>query len=169
MAVRRTARQWLLLVHVVCSLGWLGAGATNVVLAVTALRTADSSLRRSCYQLINVVDFALVIPLAFSALASGVVISLATKWRLLRHWWVLVKLVLTVAVIVFSTFGIGVWVEQSMQATAAPSSASSPVAVKLVVGAGANIVAFLFMTWASIAKPWGKTPWTTKVKKGAAA
>lgn len=169
MAVRRTARQWLLLVHVVCSLGWLGAGAANLVLAVTALRSADSSLRRSCYQLINVIDLALVIPLAFGALASGVVIGLATRWRLMRHWWVLVKLVLTVAVIVFSTFGVGVWVEHSMQATGSPSLTSSPVAMELVVGAGANIVAFVFMTWASITKPWGKTPWTTTVMKGTTA
>lgn len=157
MAVRRTARQWLLLAHVICSLGWMGAGAANVVLAVTALRTGDDPLRRSCYQLINVIDLALVIPLAFGALATGVVISLATKWRLLRHWWVLVKLLLTVAVIVFSTFGVGVWVEASMAATTRADPSPSPVAVDLVVGAGANIAAFLFMTWVSISKPWATT------------
>ena len=36
--VRRTARQWLLLLHVVCSLGWMGAGAANLVLEVVAWR-----------------------------------------------------------------------------------------------------------------------------------
>ena len=169
MAVRRTARQWLLLVHVTCSLGWMGAGAANLVLAVTALRTADAALRTSCYQLIDVIDFALVIPLAFSALASGVIISLATKWRLLRHWWVLVKLVITVAVIVFSTFGVGVWVEQSMAATAGAAPVASPAAVPLVVGASGNIVAFLFMTWASVTKPWPRTPWSSAVGPKVAA
>ena len=159
MAVRRTARQWLLLAHVITSLGWMGAGAANVVLAVTAIRTDDAPLRRSCYQLINVIDFALVIPLAFSALGSGMIIGLATKWRLLRHWWVVVKLVLTLAVIIFSTFGVGVWVEQSMAATTGPVATPSPVAEELVVGAGANIAAFLFMTWASVTKPWPRTPW----------
>jgi uncharacterized membrane protein len=163
-AIRRRARQWLLLTHVICSLGWMGAGATNLVLAITALRSGDAVLRSSCYQLINIIDFSLVIPLAFSALASGVIISLATKWRLLRHWWVLVKLLLTVAVIVFSTVGVGVWVEQSMAATTSSAPTSSPVALDLVVGAGANIAAFLFMTWASITKPWPKTPWTTAVR-----
>ena len=164
MAVRRRARQWLLLGRVICSLGWMGAGAANLVLAITALGNNDGGLRSSCYQLINIVDFALVFPLAFSALASGVVISLATKWRLLRHWWVLVKLLLTVAVIVFSTLGVGVWVEQSMATTTGSMPTSSPVALELVVGASANIAAFRFMTWASIAKRWPKTPWTTAVR-----
>jgi hypothetical protein len=35
--------------------------------------------------------------------------------------------------------------------------------VELVVGAGGNIVAFLFMTWLSITKPWPKTPWSATV------
>jgi hypothetical protein len=157
MPVRKVARQWLLFAHVVISLGWMGAGAANVVLAVTAGMTSSSETRRACYQLINRLDFALVIPLAFGTLASGVVISLATKWGLFRYWWVLVKLVLTLAMILFSTFGVGVWVEVSMAATASVSEAS-PVASTLVVGAAANIVSFLFMTWASIAKPWPRRP-----------
>ena len=165
MAASRPVRQWLLLAHVVASLGWLGSGAANLVLAVTALTTGAPDLSRACYQLINRLDFALVIPLAFAALATGLLSSLATKWGLLRHWWVLVKFALTIAVIVFSTFGVGVWVEQNMTATSTGQlgpTRTDPVAEHaLVVGAAANIVAFLFMTWASIRKPWPRTPWTT--------
>lgn len=158
MKVRKRGRQWILFAHVVLSVGWLGAGAANVVLAVTAASATAAETRRVCYQLINRIDLALVIPLAFGSLASGVLISLATKWGLWRYWWVVIKFVLTVAVIVFSTFGVGAWVEQSIAATAA-GEAGSPVAVPLVVGALGNVAAFLFMTWASIAKPWSRTPW----------
>jgi hypothetical protein len=65
--------------------------------------------------------------------------------------------VLTLVVIVYSTLGVGVWVEVSMQSTAAPSLGASPVADRLAWGATANIVAFLFMTWISFTKPWGLT------------
>lgn len=157
---RKRVRQALLLVHVVLSTGWMGAGAANVVLAATALVTSDPQLRHSCYVLIDRVDWFLVIPLAFGALLSGVVSSLATPWGLARHWWVLTKLLLTVAVITFSTFGVGVWVEESIAATAATSSGASPVDLALVSGAGANIAAFLFMCWLSVAKPWPRTPWS---------
>lgn len=159
--VRKTARQGLLLLHVVFSVGWLGAGAGNLVIAVEAAMTASPITRRVCYDLIDRLDFALVIPLAFGSLGSGLLISVATKWGLTRYWWVLVKLALTVAVIVFSTFGVGVWVEQSIAATSTLDGAS-PVATPLVVGAAGNIAAFLFMTWASITKPWPKTPWSTR-------
>ena len=76
--------------------------------------------------------------------------------RWLQYWWVLVKLVLPVAVIVFSTFFVGVWVEESIAAGLAPS----PVARALAIGPLASVVAFLLMTWASVAKPWGRTPWS---------
>jgi len=151
---RKPVRQWLLLLHVVLSVGWLGARAGNLVIAVDAARTASPDVRRVCYELVDRLDFALVIPLAFRSLASGVLISVATKWGLVR----LAKLALTLAVIAFSTFGLGVWVETSVAATAR-SDAASPAAVALVVGAAGNIVVFLFMTWASITKPWPRTPW----------
>lgn len=155
--VGKRTRQLLVFVHVVISLGWMGAGAANVVLAFTAAAHPTQEIRRSCYYLINEIDFALVIPLAFGTLASGVVLSLVTKWGLVRYRWVLVKLVLTLVVIGYSTFGVGVWVELSMQATTGPGAGVSPVAERLAWGATANIVAFLFMTWISITKPWGRT------------
>ncbi|MHC1563519.1 hypothetical protein ACR9E3_31575 [Actinomycetospora sp. C-140] len=140
--------------HVVVSLGWMGAGATNVVLAVTAL-TVPREVARVCYQLIDRIDMVLVIPAAFGALVTSVVLGLLTPWGLARHWWVLVKLELTVAVIVFSTLGVGVWVLESIERP-------GPAAWPLVWGGAANLVAFLLMTWASIGKPWGTTPWTRR-------
>ncbi len=120
---------------------------------MTAATTGQPQLRAACYELIDRLDFALVIPLAFIASASGVLIGVATKWHLLRHWWVLVKLVLTAAVVVFSTFGVGVWVEQSITATGTDPGQRSPAAAPLIGGAAANMAAFVFMIWVSIAKP----------------
>jgi hypothetical protein len=156
-------RQLLVFLHVTTSLGWMGAGAANVVLAVTGATTRSAEVRRVAYGLIDRIDVFLVIPLAFGTLVGGVLVSLATPWGLVRHWWVLVKLVLTVAVIVFSTFGVGVWVYVSIDASA--DGGSSPVAQRLVQGAGANIVAFLFMSFVSFVKPWGTTPWARSGRK----
>jgi glucan phosphoethanolaminetransferase (alkaline phosphatase superfamily) len=150
-------------VHVVVSLGWMGAGLANVVLAMTAGYTDDVDTRQVCYLMIQQIDVFVVIPGAFTALASGLLLSVLTPWGLSRYWWVLSKLVLTIAVICYSTLGVGVWVEQSIDATS-HSTAESPVAGPLAYGALLNIVAFLFMTWVSIAKPWGTTPWTSRVR-----
>ena len=149
----RRTHQLLLFLHVIASLGWFGAGAANVVLAAVAARTSSPPLRTSSYHLMNSVDFALVIPLAFAALVTGIVVSLTTKWGLVRYRWVLIKLVLTVLVIVGSTFGVGVWVEQGM--VAGDVGLPNPAEDVLVWAAGGNLAVFLFMTWISIAKPWG--------------
>lgn len=117
-----------------------------------------AEVRRVCHHMIEQIDSVLVVPGAAAASISGVVLSLVTPWGLTRYRWVLPKLVLTVAVIVYSTSGVGVWVEQSILATAT-TDAESPVAGPLAYGALLNIVAFLFMTWLSVAEPWGTTPW----------
>ncbi|MFG1646639.1 DUF2269 family protein [Amycolatopsis sp. NPDC049252] len=151
-------RQVMVFVHVAVSVGWLGAGAANVVLAMTAGYTGEPGVREVAYRMIERIDDFVVIPAAFLTLVGGIVLGVVTKWGLTRFWWVLVKLVLTVAVIGYSTFGLGVWVEQSIAAAAA--GAESPVAGPLAYGAALNIVAFLAMTWLSVAKPWGRTPWS---------
>lgn len=149
---RRARKVWLL-AHVVLSVGWLGAGCANLVLASAALLGRPGLDPAACYAAIHVIDLYAVIPAAFGALLTGVVVSLGTKWGLLRHWWVVAKLVLTVAVIVFSTFGIGLWVERSLEI----APLSSPHASQIIVGACGNVVAFLVMTALSIYKPRGLT------------
>lgn len=157
--VGKRTRQLFVFVHIAVSVGWMGAGAANVVLAMTAGYTSAVEIRRVCYFMMDQVDLYVIIPLAFAALISGLLLCWVTPWGLARYWWVLVKLLLTVAVIVYSTFGVGVWVEESIDVTTAGGQ-ESDVAGQLAYGAAVNIVAFLFMTWASVAKPWGTTPWT---------
>lgn len=158
--VGRRTRKAMVVVHIVVSLGWMGAGAANVVLALTAL-LGDQTLHHACYRFIQQIDTFLVIPAAFTALITGIALGLATPWGVLRYWWVLLKLIITTVVIVASTFGIGVWVELSIEATR--GGGTSPYALPIVVGALANIAAFLIMTWLSVVKPGGEVRPTTSV------
>ena len=151
-------RRLLVLVHLVVSLVWMGGGAANVVLGLTARLDPDGGLAaQQAHVAVHVLDLWLVIPAAFSALVTGLLLSWLTPWGFARHWWVLVKLVLTVGVIVFSTFGVGVWVELLLQHPRSPGW--YPTA--LVAGGLANLVAFLVMTVLSHYKPRGLTPWAT--------
>ena len=158
----KRTRQVMVFLHVIVSLGWMGAGLANIVLAMTAAYGGGGpEAVRAAYDLMWQLELFLIIPGAFSALGTGVLLSLTTPWGLVQHWWVLVKLVLTVAVILFSTFFVGVWVELSIQATA-EGAPLSPYGDPLAWGPFLNVAAFLLMTWASIAKPWGRTPWAKK-------
>lgn len=42
----------------------------------------------------------IILPLVFASLLVGIVQSLGTPWGLFRHWWVLLKLLLTVFAII---------------------------------------------------------------------
>ncbi|MFJ1768487.1 hypothetical protein ACIOD2_49800 [Amycolatopsis sp. NPDC088138] len=71
----------MVFVHVTVSVGWLGAGAANVVLAMTAGYTAEPGVREVPYQMIERVEDFVVIPAAFATLVGGIVLGLSTKGR----------------------------------------------------------------------------------------
>jgi hypothetical protein len=93
--MRQRLRQLGLFLHVVLSVGWLGAVVAFLALALASL-SREPALSRAAYLMMAVVGRGALLPLSVGALVSGVVQSLGTKWGLLRHYWVLVKLVLTV-------------------------------------------------------------------------
>ncbi|WP_209313979.1 hypothetical protein [Blastococcus sp. TF02A-35] len=90
-AVRKTA----LTVHVAASVGWLGAVAAFLALAVVGLTSTDGSTVRGTYVAAAVVTWFVIVPLCLASLLSGIVQSLGTPWGLFRHYWVVVKLALT--------------------------------------------------------------------------
>jgi hypothetical protein len=91
-AVRRAA----LTVHVACSVGWLGAALAYVVLNVPALTSTDEATVRAAYLMMEPVAWYAVTPLAVASLITGLIQSLGTPWGLLRHYWVLISLGVTV-------------------------------------------------------------------------
>lgn len=152
------ARKAWLLAHVVLSVGWLGAGAANAALAAHTLLAPSSTALTpvQAHAAISLIDSWAVIPGAFGALITGVVVSVFTRWGLFVHWWVTAKLVLTLAVIAVSTFGIGRWIEISV--TAGTDSTASALAPQIITAATGILIAFLTMTALSIYKPRGTRP-----------
>ena len=88
-------RKAVLTTHVVTSVGWLGAVVAYLVLDVTAVTSRDADLVRSAYGAMELVVVSTIVPLALATVVIGVVNALGTTWGLFRHWWVIVKLLLT--------------------------------------------------------------------------
>jgi hypothetical protein len=88
-------RKFSLLVHVLSSVGWLGAVCVFLALSVTALSFEDPVVVRSIYVLMEPTARYVLLPFAAASLLTGVVQSLGTHWGIVRHYWVIVKLVLT--------------------------------------------------------------------------
>src|SRR5216684_3663644 len=78
-------RKFALTVHVIVSVGWAGAVAAFLALAVAGLVSPDIPLVRASYLAMDLTYRIVIIPLGLASLGTGLVSSLATEWVLLRQ------------------------------------------------------------------------------------
>jgi hypothetical protein len=88
-------RKAVLTTHVVTSVGWLGAVVAYLALDVVAVTSKDVDVVRAAFLAMELVVAGAVVPLALASVVIGVVNALGTSWGLVRHYWVVVKLLLT--------------------------------------------------------------------------
>ena len=159
-------RKALLTAHVVFSVGWLGAVAAFCALAIVARGGGDAE--SASFGAMNTIGLVVIVPASLLSVATGVVQSLVTPWGLVRHRWVVTKLVLGVvatALLLLHQF--------SAVAVAARRTASHvPVgllATQLVFDAVLAIVVLVVITVISIYKPWGLTRYGQRQRDPASA
>ncbi len=88
-------RKFTLTVHVTSSPGLLGAIAAFLILAIAALTGRNDRLVVGAYLAMDLIARTVILPLMFGSLLSGLVLGLGTAWGLVRHYWVLIKLIVT--------------------------------------------------------------------------
>ena len=88
-------RKFLLATHITLAVGWIGGVLAYLVLVATAMTSEDLLTLRAAWIAMELIGWYLLVPLAVSSLITGLVLSVGTSWGLLRHYWVLISLVLT--------------------------------------------------------------------------
>jgi hypothetical protein len=152
-------RKFALALHVISSVSLLGAIAAFLALAVAGLTSQNAQMMRAVYPAMQVIARFVIVPLAFASLLTGLIQSLGTPWGLLRHYWVLVKLLLTV----FATAVLLQKIELIDYAASLATEKSLPDAdlreagIQLVVHAAGGLLALLVPVLLSIYKPQGMT------------
>jgi hypothetical protein len=152
-------RKIALTAHVISSIGWFGAVAAFLALAVAGMTSQDAQLVRAAYLAMELTTWFVIIPLAFVSLLSGVVSSLGTYWGLFRYYWVLLKLLITVfAVIVLlvHTQPIELLAGAAARTTAFSADLQSQQRL-MVTASGATLVVLIVLTVLSVYKPRGMT------------
>lgn len=89
-------RTFALSVHLMLSVGWIGAVAAYLALDVATATSHDAQTLRTAYLAMELVARYVIVPLALASLLTGIVMSLGTKWGLFRHYWVVISLLLTI-------------------------------------------------------------------------
>jgi hypothetical protein len=152
-------RKFALAAHITSSVGWLGAVASFLALAVAGLIGHDHQMVRSAYLATELITWFVIVPLAFATLLTGLVVALGTQWGLFRHYWVFVKFVLTIlatALLLLHTQPIGrvAAVAREMRLSGADVGG---LQIQLVGDASAALLTLLVNVTLSVYKPQGMT------------
>ncbi|MBO0360492.1 hypothetical protein J0X19_21200 [Hymenobacter sp. BT186] len=151
-------RKLMLTAHITFSVGWLGAVAVFLALAITGLTSHDAPLVRAAYLAMGLSGWFVIVPSSFAALLTGVVQAVGTPWGLFKHYWVVVKLLLTVAATVLLL--VHMQPISYLAEVAAKADLSSTelrgMRMRLIADAVAAFVVLLAATTISVYKPWGR-------------
>jgi uncharacterized membrane protein len=154
-------RKFALTAHVISSVGWLGAVAGFLALAVAGLTSHDPRIVRAAYLGMELTAWFVIVPLSLASPLTGIVMSLGTTWGLFRHYWVLVKLLITLfatIVLLLHMQPIG-HLARVVAATTLSRGELGGLRIQLVANAGAALLALLVTTTLSVYKPRGVTPY----------
>jgi hypothetical protein len=152
-------RKFALTTHIAFSVGWLGAVAGFLALAVAGLTSQDIQMVRAAFLAMNVAGWYVIVPLCLASLLTGLVMSLGTKWGLFRHYWVTVKFLLTIVstLILFgftqTLSSIGILAAN----TTIPIDELRNLSQSPVIHSGGGLLVLLVNTTLSVYKPWGRT------------
>jgi hypothetical protein len=153
-------RKFALTAHITASVGWLGAVAGVLALAVAGLTSKDPQLVRGAYLAMEPVAWFVLVPLAFASLLTGLVQALATKWGLFQHYWVLFKLLINVfatVILLMYLQTLGALADLAGGTALDGGDLSGLRSPSPVLHAGAALVLLLVATILAVYKPRGMT------------
>jgi hypothetical protein len=153
-------RKLTLTTHITASVGWIGAIAAFLVLAGVELSTQNVLLVRGTFLSMDVIAWAMILPLSLASLLTGLILALFTKWGLLSHYWVLAKLLINLLASIILLMYV-----QSLGPLASIAAASEVSGTNLlslkgsdsVLHSGVALLALLVAIIFSVYKPRGMT------------
>ncbi|HEV2453309.1 MAG TPA: hypothetical protein VGY98_03555, partial [Verrucomicrobiae bacterium] len=145
-------QKFVLLAHVAFSVGWFGAIVPYLALVVTGLANRDPQIVRAVCLSMELIGWYVIVPFSFAALLSGLALSLGTQLGLLRHWWILAKLLLTI----FAVLVLFRHMQDVSHLAKQVMSSGVDFRPDLIHATGGLLVLLAAMTL-SVYKPWGMT------------
>lgn len=93
-------RRGVLAAHLAVSVGWIGALLAYLVFGLAAAGSRDEETIRAAWIAMELSGWTVIVPLSIASLITGIVIGGGTKWGVLRYYWVVISLVMTVGSVV---------------------------------------------------------------------
>jgi hypothetical protein len=160
-------RKFALTAHVTFSVGWLGAVAGFLALAIAALTSRVTETVRAAYIAMELTGWYVIVPFCLAALVTGLIMSLGTHWGLFRHYWVLLKFLISViaALILFGfTQTLGSLGELAADATLSIDQLRT-LNQSPALHSGGGLLVLIVTTILAVYKPWGMTAYGRRKKE----
>ena len=157
MTMTPALRKFAFTTHVLSSVGWLGAVLVFVAMAGVGLTSRDEATVRGAYLVMAPAAWFVLVPLAHASLLSGIVLSLSTTWGLIRHHWVVWKLLITVLSTVILLVYMGTFREMAGVAADRNEDLYRVRNVSPLLHASLASVLLLVATVLAVYKPFGMT------------
>jgi hypothetical protein len=160
-------RKAALALHICSSVGWIGSAIAYLALAVAAQVSQQASTVYSAWMGMELIGWAVIVPLGCLAFLTGLLMSLGTSWGLVRHYWVLIAFVLT-------TLALGVLllhmptVSQTAELARTLTEAEAVTLGGDIVHPGVGIGILVVVAVLNIYKPRGQTGLTQHYRAGQA-
>ncbi len=169
MTLTGSLRKFALTAHVSSSVGWLGAVAAFLALAVATVTTQDARTVRGGYLMMELTGRYVLLPLSLASLATGLVQSLGTQWGLLRHHWILAKLAINVfasIILLMYTQTLGYLAAVAADRSVSDSDLLAQRDPSPLIHAGGALVLLVVATVLSVYKPRGMTRYGARAVGG---
>jgi len=168
MTMTPRVRKFALTAHVISSVGWLGAVAGFLALAIASLASQDAQTVRATYLAMELTGWFVLVPLSLASLLTGLVQSFGTKWGLFRHYWVVMKLSITVLasiVLLVYTRTLGYFADVAGDTTSSGVNLGELQTPSPVLHAGVGLLLLLVATVLAVFKPSGLTRYGRKPRE----
>jgi hypothetical protein len=153
-------RKFALLVHIMTSVGWIGAVVAYIPLDVTTRISQDAETLRAVYLGMELIAQWAIVPLAWAAFVTGLIVSLGTPWGLFRHYWVLISLLLTaVALLVLRSEMRTISALARIAADPTTSDTALRALPSTLVHSVGGLIVLLVVLGLNVYKPRGLTPY----------
>lgn len=150
-------RKLTLTAHVVSSIGWVGALAVFLAHSIVSVASPDVQLVRAAGIAMALTTWFVILPFSVASLATGLLQAWGTAWGLFQHYWVLIKLLLTLVATAVLLLKLAPIDALSTAASTASFSTNDFLELKtsLLVHAAAGLFLLLVATALAVYKPAG--------------
>ncbi|WP_088010510.1 DUF2269 family protein [Gottfriedia acidiceleris] len=167
--INLTKKNILVSVHVLAVCAWFGGTLSLIILGLYLKNAQNSEQLIYTLSSMHIIDENLLKYPALATLITGILLSIWTQWGLVKYYWVVIKLALTVLTILIGIFLINDWFSylvntaEALGASALNEHKFESTWISIMITGAFNLSCLALMTFITYFKPFGKIKKNKKV------